>query len=335
MCWLVRMCLFDRILSNEIVVLVYFTKYTYLQFAHSLGITFVETSAADGTNVDDVFLTMALLIKARMVRPSSLSCSSLLMSLGQVVTMESGVPHQFASSAAPTATTATTAPAPWQGGVLTADFPVSGFGAPMQRNAAEGQQHDTAQAERTSLQAQSHAQMAALQMELEAAQRDAAAAKAQCTVLQSQLEASRAELSAVRDEVQHIAQERDELRGLFEAAQRERDAERRHGAISSACLALQDLNEFEVVQLLGVGSFAVVLKCRPRIEALTRLVPQVALKFMVNYGKTTRTAAKDFYKEFSYLAACTTRTWPACIGSRVQWRPRRRCWRWWTSRYVT
>ena len=40
---------------------------TAKEFADSLGIPFLETSAKNSTNVDDAFLTMAREIKARMV----------------------------------------------------------------------------------------------------------------------------------------------------------------------------------------------------------------------------------------------------------------------------
>ncbi len=45
-----------------------------------------------------------------------------------------------------------------------------------------------------------------------------------------------------------------------------------------------------------------VVKCRPRDGVLARLVPEVAIKFMFNYGNSTATAVKDYRKEYAILA---------------------------------
>jgi chromosome segregation ATPase len=97
----------------------------------------------------------------------------------------------------------------------------------------------------------------------------------------TELQAVRAEWQARLDGVQR---ERDEL-------QRALLAERAHGAVSSAFLAVKDLEEFNAIELLGNGSFAMAIKCRPLSPSLARLAPQVAVKFITNYGLSTTKAA--------------------------------------------
>ncbi len=158
-----------------------------------------------------------------------------------------------------------------------------------------------------------------LQQQLHDAQAQLAEARAQLVVAQQterglvetqrESDSLRTENKSLQERLAVLQSERFELRARLAALQSEsaalinaHAAERTHGAIASAFLAVRDLDEFDVVQLLGSGSFAIVLKCRPRAAALARLIPQLALKFMVNYGKSSKTASKDFYKEYAILA---------------------------------
>jgi hypothetical protein len=112
----------------------------------------------------------------------------------------------------------------------------------------------------------------------------------------------RDELERVRTAPNAVVQPDQQQQQQIAALSRELAAERKHSAISSACLAVRELSQFETMQLLGAGSFAMVIKCRPRDPILVRLAPEVAVKFMVNYGYSTATAVKDYHKEYSILA---------------------------------
>ena len=50
-----------------------FSSFTLKEFADSLGIPFLETSAKNATNVEQAFMTMAAEIKSRMGPPQTVT----------------------------------------------------------------------------------------------------------------------------------------------------------------------------------------------------------------------------------------------------------------------
>ncbi len=141
------------------------------------------------------------------------------------------------------------------------------------------QQRDIAVASLSQLRAEKEAaQRTSQQLEQELAALNHEKEAMQHTLLQREREA--AALRVQLEQLRNAAPPNAALPQLHEQVamlKKALAAEHRHGAISSAFLAVRDLSEFEVVQRLGVGSFAMVVKCRPRDGALARLVPEVAI----------------------------------------------------------
>jgi serine/threonine protein kinase len=92
------------------------------------------------------------------------------------------------------------------------------------------------------------------------------------------------------------AERRASLRGELEL-------ERKLGAASQAFLAVEKLAELRVVRRVGMGSFAMVMECRPREATLAAVVDRVAVKILMNYyGKETSAVTRDFRHEYAIVS---------------------------------
>jgi hypothetical protein len=87
-----------------------------------------------------------------------------------------------------------------------------------------------------------------------------------------------------------------------------------------ACVA-PDWSEFVLEGRLGIGSYSLVMKCRPRKKNDWRLAPLVAVKMLLNYGNRTTEASVRVRPEFTKLAQMHHPSILHQYGVRERWAP--------------